>query len=76
MMMCDPPPAIGDDGRQLVLEEAELEGIIPIAGPGMVRLGGDEIPSGDQFVAFDAGVVVDGPLIIFENLGGVVDTND
>ena len=45
--------------------------IVPLPGAGMVRLGGDQVAAGDQLVAFDAGVVVDGPLIIFENLGGV-----
>jgi len=75
MMMCDAPPAVGDDGRQLVLQGAELECIVPIAGAGMVRLGGDQVAAGDQLVSFDAGVVVDRPLIIFENFGGAVDTN-
>ena len=43
MMMCDPPLAMGDDGWQLVLQGAELEGIIPIAGAGVVRFGGDQV---------------------------------
>jgi hypothetical protein len=75
MMMCDPPPAMGDDGGQLVFQGAELECIIPLAGAGMVRLGGDQVAARDQLVAADGGIVVDGPLIIFENLGGVLDTN-
>ena len=40
MIMCDPPPAVDDDGRQLVLERSELECIVPIASPGVIRLGG------------------------------------
>jgi hypothetical protein len=59
-----------------MFEGAELVGIIPLPGAGMIRLGGDQVAAGDQLVALDAGVVVDGPLIIFENLGGVVDTNN
>ncbi len=74
--MCDPSPAGADDGRQLVLERAELECIIPIAGPGMVRLGGDQVAAGDQLVALDGGVIVHRPLTIFENLGVVLDTNN
>jgi hypothetical protein len=54
----------------------ELECIIPIAGAGMIRLGGDQVAACHQFMALDGGVVVDGPLIIFENFGGVLDTND
>ena len=73
--MCNPPPASADDGRQLVLQRAKLERIIPIPGPGMVRLGGDQVAAGDQFVALDGGVVVDGPLVFFEGLCGVLDTN-
>ena len=42
----------------------------------LIRLGGDQIATGDQFVAVDGGVVVDCPLIILENLGVVLDTND
>ena len=76
MMMCDASPAVGDDGRQLMFEGAELECIVPMAGAGMVRLGGDQVAAGHQFVAFDGGVVVDGPLIIFENFGVVLDTNN
>jgi hypothetical protein len=59
-----------------VLERSELECIIPIAGPGMVRLGGDQVAASHQFVALDGGVVVNGPLIIFENFGVVLDTNN
>jgi hypothetical protein len=43
MMMCDAPPAMGDDGRQLVLETTELERVIPLAGARVVRLGGDQV---------------------------------
>ena len=50
--------------------------MIPVAGTGMVRLGRDQIAADDQFVALDAGVVMDGPVIILENLGGVLVTND
>jgi hypothetical protein len=53
MMMCGAPPAMGDDGRQLVLEGAELEGVIPVAGAGMARLGGNQVTTGDQFVALE-----------------------
>ena len=74
-MMCDAPPAIGDDGRQLVLKGAELEGTIPSPGAGMVGLGGDQVTARHQFVAQDRGVVVDGPSILAEGLGGVLDTN-
>jgi hypothetical protein len=42
----------------------------------MIRLGGDQVAACHQFMALDGGVVVDGPLIIFENFGGVLDTND
>jgi len=72
----DSPPAMGDDGGQLVLQRAELERVVPIARAGMVGLGGDQVAAGDQFVALDGGVVVDGPLIILEDLGGVLDAND
>ena len=60
-MMCDPPPAVADDGRQLVFQGAELECIVPIAGPGMVRLGGDQVAAGGQFVTLDGGVVAKWP---------------
>jgi hypothetical protein len=59
-----------------MFEGAELEGIIPLPGAGMVRLGGDQIPAGDQFVASDGVVVVDRPLVLFESLGVVLDTNN
>ena len=75
-MMCDASPAMGDDGRQLVLQGAELQLVIPIAGAGVVWLGGDQFAACHQLVALDGGVVVDGPLVILEGLGGVVDTND
>ena len=75
MMMCDPSPAIGDDGRQLMFEGAKLECIIPIASPRMIRLGGDQVAASHQLVALDGDVVVDGPFIFFECLGGVLDTN-
>jgi hypothetical protein len=75
MMMCDPPPAMADDRGQLVFQGAELQLVIPIASARVVRLGGDQVAACHQFVALDGGVVVDGPLIIFENLGVVLDTN-
>jgi hypothetical protein len=74
-MMCDTSPAMGDDGRQLVLKRTKLERIVPMAGAGMIGLGGDQVAAGDQFVALDGGVVVDGPLVVLEHLGGVLDTN-
>ena len=61
MMMCDALPEIGGDGRQFMVEGAELEGIIPLPGAGMVRLGGDQIAASDQFVALDGGVVAKWP---------------
>ncbi len=69
------PLAIGDDRGQLVVEGAELERIIPIAGAGVVWLGGDQVAACHQFVALDGGIVVDGPFIFFEGLGVVLDTN-
>ncbi len=63
-MMCDASPAMADDGRQLVFQPAELECIIPVAGPGVVRLGGDQVTACHQFVALDGGVEVDGPLTL------------
>ncbi len=36
-----------------MFEGAKLECIIPIAGAGVIRLGGDQIAAGDQFVALD-----------------------
>jgi hypothetical protein len=57
MMMCNPPPAIGDDGGYLVFEGAELERVIPSPGARMVRLGGDQVAARDQFVALDGRVV-------------------
>jgi hypothetical protein len=71
----DPPPAMADDGGQLVLQRANLKLIIPLSGAGMVRLGGDQVTPGDRLVAFDGGVVVDRPVVITEGLGGVLDTN-
>jgi hypothetical protein len=58
-----------------VLQRTELQLVIPLAGAGVVGLGGDQVAAGDQLVALDGRVVVDGPLVFFENLGGVVDTN-
>jgi hypothetical protein len=60
MMMCDAPPAVAEDGGQLVLERAELERVIPSPGAGVVWFGGDQVTTGDQFVALDGGIVVDG----------------
>jgi hypothetical protein len=76
MMMCDPMPAMGDNGGQLVLQGAELESIIPVTSAGVIGLGRDQVAACHQLVALDGGVVVDGPFIIFENLGGVLDTNN
>jgi hypothetical protein len=59
-----------------MFQGAELECIIPIAGTGMVRLGGDQVAPSDQFLALDGGVVVHRPLIVFEGFGVVLDTND
>jgi hypothetical protein len=42
-----------------------------MAGPGVVRLRGDQVTARDQLVALDGGVVVDGPLIFFEGFGEV-----
>jgi hypothetical protein len=53
----DPPPAGADDGRDFVLQRAELQFIIPLPGAGVVRLGGDQVTARDQFVAFDGSVV-------------------
>ena len=61
MMMCDPPSAIGDDRGYLVFEGAKLKLVVPTPGTGMVRLGGDQVAAGDQFVAFDAGLVAKWP---------------
>jgi hypothetical protein len=58
-----------------VFEGTELKRIVPIASPGMARLGRDQVAAGNQFVALDGGVIMDGPFIILENLGGVLDTN-
>jgi hypothetical protein len=74
-MMCDPSPADADDGRDLVLDGAELQLVVPTPSAGMVRLGGDQVSPRDQLVAFDGGVVVDRPPVITEDLSGVVDTN-
>ena len=42
--------------------KAQLELIVPIAGAGMVRLGGDQVAASDQLVALDGGTIVDGHL--------------
>ena len=75
-MMSDPPPAMADDGWQLMVQWAELEFTIPIAGPRMIRLGGDQVAAHDQFVALDGGVAAHRPLVILENFGVVLDTNN
>jgi hypothetical protein len=75
-MMCDPSPAIGDDGGQLVFEGAKLKLVVPLPGAGMIRFGGDQVAAGNQFVALDGGVVVDRPPILAEGLGVVLDTNN
>ena len=74
MMMCDPPPAVGDDGRQLVLQGTELQLIIPLPRAWVIRLGGNQVAACHQLVALDGGVVVDGPPILAEGLGVVLDT--
>jgi hypothetical protein len=35
----------------------------------MVRLGEDQVAATDQLVALDGGIIVDRPLITFENFG-------
>jgi hypothetical protein len=62
---------MGDDRGQLVLEGAKLERIIPIASPGMVRLGGDQVAARDQFMALDGGIVARSPTAIFDEGFGV-----
>jgi hypothetical protein len=47
MMMCDAPPAVAEDGGQLVFVGAELECIIPSPGAGVVWLGGNQVTPGD-----------------------------
>jgi hypothetical protein len=37
---------------QRMLKRAELQLVVPIPSAGMVRLGGNQVPAGDQFVAF------------------------
>jgi hypothetical protein len=39
----NPSPAMGDDGRQLVLQGAELQLVIPLARAGAVRLGKEKV---------------------------------
>ena len=46
--MCDTPPAVGDDGGQLVFEGAKLECIMPSPGAGMVGFGGDQVAACHQ----------------------------
>ena len=70
----DLSPAMADDGRHLVLQGVKLERIIPVAGAGMVRLGGDQVAACHQLVALYGGVVVEGPLIFFVGFGVVLDT--
>lgn len=70
----DAPPAGADDGRELVLQGAKLELIVPPPGAGMVRLGGDEVAPRDQLVALDGGVVVDRPAVLTEIARAIVDT--
>ncbi len=57
----DPSPAGANDGGQLVLQGAELECIIPLSSPGVIRPGGDQVTARDQLVAFDGGVVAKWP---------------
>ena len=71
----DAAPAVGDDGGQLVVEGTKLKLVIPLPCAGVIGLGGDQVAAGHQFVALDGGVVVDGPAILAEGFGGVLDTN-
>jgi hypothetical protein len=57
----DPPPAMADDGGQLVFERPELQLVIPLAGAGVVRLGGDQVAASCQLLALDGGVVAKWP---------------
>jgi hypothetical protein len=68
------PPASADDGRELMLERAKLELVVPLPGAGMVRLGGDEVAPRDKLVAPDGSVVVDRPAVVAEALGAIVGT--
>jgi hypothetical protein len=72
----DPPPAEAGDGRQLVLQGAELQLIIPLARPRVIRLGGDQVAAGDQLVALDRRIMVDRPAVFAEIFGVVLDTNN
>ena len=54
-----------------MFQGAELECIIPIASAWVIRLRWDQVTAGEQLVALDGGVVVDGPLVLFEGLGEV-----
>ena len=71
MMMCDPMPAMGDNGGQLVLQGAELESIIPVTSAGVIGLGRDQVAACHQLVALDGSVVVDGPAVLAEGFGEV-----
>ena len=72
----DAPPVIGDDRGQLVFQGAELQLVIPLAGAGVIRLGGKQVALRDQLVAFDRGIVMDRPTVVAEAFGGAtVDTN-
>lgn len=42
-----------DDEGQLALQGTELQVVIPVSTPGVVRLRGDQVAPRDQFVAFD-----------------------
>jgi len=70
-MMCDPPPAMGDDGGHLVFEGAKLKLIVPTPGAGVVRLSGDQVTARDQFVALDGGVddLDDGHTLLYNSFG-------
>jgi len=43
------PPAMGDDGGQLMAKGPDFQLAIPLPSPGMVRLGEDEVAAGDEF---------------------------
>jgi len=49
-----------------VLLGAGLKRIVPVAGAGMIRLGGDQVAASDQFVALDGSEVVESPAVLAE----------
>jgi hypothetical protein len=58
-----------------VLQPPDLELVVPLSGAWVVRFIGDQVAPAGQLVAFDGRVVVDGPAVISEGGGGVVNTN-